>query len=908
MEKTGRNLVVFLCFFLLISFTLQAQTLTIEGKVMSTDQEPLPGATVLLSSPNLIGGVRTKITNTEGRYRFVGLMPGTYTLRVELQGFKPQLQEDLRLSEGRTLTVDFNLEVGGIDEEVTVIDTAPTIDIKDSQTVTTVMKTEYLQKLPNRGVESALSVTPGVHRRSAFGSATSNANSYMLNGVSVNDPEAGESGMNPSYDSVEEVNVMGIGAPAEYGGFSGAILNSVMKSGGNEYHGMANLYIRSPQLHSENWDEYPYLLRRAWDESYDANINLGGPIIKDKIWFFAEANYDNWALNIEDFDGLTESGDGWRAGAKLTWQIGDSDRLSTWLAYNPSTIYNYGAEPIMAPEANTDEEHWAFYYNGDFFHTFSDSTYMEVKFGGFFKEGKNTVDPNGPSPHFDIATEYLTGNFWETYYRYGHRIQENVTVTHHAENFIKGDHDFKFGAEVESSAVHVQYGYPGGRFYEDYNGPYMMFEWDGEEAFPKYTRISGFIQDSWAISDRLVINPGLRVNNWAGTVPEVSGTAFAPKIGIAPRIGFTFDIFGDNTTALKAHYGKYYHGLMVQFYYRLQPQGGFREYFWDGDQYVLDFEDTWEQEYTVDDDIKMPYMNQYVVGLEREVVKDVSVGASFIYRTNHDLLDRVNLTGMWQPTTWTAPYAGDFSGQTYTVYERLNPGDNQYLLTNPKEGEDYGAAFSDIVGFNPTRNYRGLQLTFTKRWSNNWMLDVSYTYSKAWGTNDNGWGEFGENRGSMLGASTLFSNPNFQINADGPLSLDPTHLLKVNGAVDIPVIDVTLGLHYNYSTGDPYTASLALPQGIDPDSTSWSNFVYIYGDERGTYRYPSMHTLELRVEKFFRLGDIRVGALADIFNAFNDDTVTEFETQQNPFSDYQFGYVWGIRSPRTFRLGLRVEF
>ncbi|GAG56138.1 unnamed protein product, partial [marine sediment metagenome] len=250
----------------------------------------------------LIGGDRVKITDAEGKYRFVALQVGTYTLNVKLSGFTPQMQSDLRLSIGRTLTVDFTLEIGSLEEEVTVIATAPIIDVRDSATVTTIIKTEFLQKLPNRGVEGALSMTAGVTQRSAFGAATSNSNNFLINGVKVNSPEAGESGMSPSYDSIEEINVMGIGSPAEYGGFSGAIVNTVMKSGGNDFHGMANFYLRSPKLHSTNWDDYPYLMRRYWDESYDANFNLGGPVVQDKLWFFAEGSYEYWQLHIDDFD------------------------------------------------------------------------------------------------------------------------------------------------------------------------------------------------------------------------------------------------------------------------------------------------------------------------------------------------------------------------------------------------------------------------------------------------------------------------------------------------------------------------------------------------------------------------------------------------------------------------------
>lgn len=923
MARIFKVMLVVLVLLFSSSFFVQAQTTEIAGKVVSTDGEPLPGVEVTISSPALIGGPRSYITDAEGKFRFPALLPGVYEVQAQLQGFVPQKKTDIRLSLGQRLLVDFVLKVSELSEEVTVIAEAPLIDVRDSQTATTNMRTEFIQKLPNRSMTGALDYAPGSYDRSTYGSPVSNSNKYQVDGVSVNDPEAGESAFDPDYDSLEEINVLGVGAPAEYDGFSGAVVSGVMKSGGNEFHGTANLFLRHPSFHSTNWEKYPYLMRKAWPESYQANFNLGGPFIKDKLWFFLSGRYGYSKDHIEDYTGPVESWKGGRFALKLTWQPNPRDRISLVGEVIPSKIFNYGTSPLMAPEANTNEPHRDTYYHAYALHMFSDSTLMEVKVGGFYNWGENEVDENGAPAHLELTNEYLTGNFPETYYRTSFRLETNVSLSHYAEDFIKGDHDFKFGAEIEFSKVHVSYSYPGGRYYLDYNGePYIMDEWDGEEARPKYTRLAGFIQDSWVINDRLTINPGVRINFWRGYVPGTSGAAWAPKLGLAPRLGLTFDLLGDKTTILKAHYGKYYHGLMVQWFMRLQSQGGFREYIWGpvleeweelppgtyGEQWILDWEDVWEKEYSVDPDLKFPFMRNYVVGIERQLGRDISLGASFIYRTNHDLQDRINLTGMWEETTWTCPYPGPHFGETYTVYRRLNPGENQYLLTNPKAGEDYGAAYPNLVPFTPTRNYRGLQLTFEKRYSNGWMLNASYTLGRAWGNSDNTWGEWGENRSNMLGASTLFSDPNYQINAEGRLGVDPTHLIKVFGAVDIPIVDISMGVFYSYASGSPYTTNLALPRDIAPDPVTYEDVLYIFGEERGQYRYPGIHNVDLRFEKYFQVGNLRVGALVDVFNLLNDDTITEYETSLNPWSEYQFQYVWGIRSPRTYRLAFRVEF
>jgi hypothetical protein len=271
-------------------------------------------------------------------------------------------------------------------------------------------------------------------------------------------------------------------------------------------------------------------------------------------------------------------------------------------------------------------------------------------------------------------------------------------------------------------------------------------------------------------------------------------------------------------------------------------------------------------------------------------------------------MDRVNLTGEWEAIQWTCPYEGPFEGQTFTVYEHLNPGENQYYITNPKAGEDYGQAYDNMVPFTPYRKFRGLEITFEKRYANRWQLQASYVYGKAWGTNDNEWNEFAEGRSAAGGASTLFSNPNWTINAEGNLSIDPTHHLKITGSWLIPRIDVSLGFYYSFRTGSPFAPTIMVPEEIDPDNNSWGGPVYILAEERGSRRFPDRHTLDIRMEKLLKIGNLRLSVILDIFNALNDDTETDFQTEMDPYTEFPFMYAFGVRRPRTFRLGFRLDF
>ena len=891
-----------LCFSIFAS--AQSQSLgAVEGIVATPEGEALPGAEVKISSPSLIGGAQSMVTNAKGRYRFPALPPGVYIVEAKLEGFIPQSRKDLRISVGTTLRVDFTLQVAALNVGMSVIAQAPMVDIKGSQTGITEMTNTYLEKLPSaRSMRDQLKFAPGVTSESTFGSSQSLGNNFLIDGVKINSPEAGEAEVAFDYDSIQEMQVAGIGAPAEYDGYSGAIINTVSKSGGNTLSGLLTFYLQSPSWHSQN-STNPDLIYKNSYEDYDVHFNLGGPIIKDRLWFFVAGKYEYKKQQIEDYTGPTMYREQYRGMGKLDWQLGPNNRLNFLIEWNSRPTYNADAGPLMAPEALTVEDRYQTLFNLNYLHIFSNTTFLEAKLGGYDQKDHIHLQSDNP-PHVDLVTGYLSGNYYIYLYAPRQRIQINTVVTHHAEDFLKGSHDFKFGIEGERSGLTNSMGFPGGKYYLD-NGttPYLLQTYDGYSATPTTWSAAGFAEDSWTIG-RLTINPGIRLNYWRGTLPGL-GAVFTPKMGFSPRLGFSFDLLKDHSTVLKAHYGKYYHSLIGMMYLHFQPQGTFSEYSWNGESWDLNYQSFWENKYTVDPNLKMPYMNQFVVSIEREIAQDFSASVLYIDRSNHDLIDRVNITGQWDPVQWTGP-----NGQTYTVYERLNPGDDRFLVTNPKAGVDYGAAFPGIVSFTPTRKYRGFELSFTKRYSRGWQLAVSYDYGRATGSDDNTWGEYGERRTSSLGAGTLFSNPNYQINAVGLLGIDPTHMLKVSGSYEIPKIKATLGFFYSFISGNTYNMNLALPDTIDPDpvSTSGPPYVYVLANRLGSYRYPSQHNLDVRLEKYFQIKGTKVGFMVDVFNVFNAGTVTDVQTDVNPLTSYPFGYVWGIVLPRTFRAGFRFTF
>lgn len=904
-------LLFFLCSFM---FPQSQETGAIEGVVQTPEGEPLPGVEVTISSPNLIGGSKSQITSPYGRFRFPALPPGTYEAEARLEGFTPQRKTDLRISVQFTLTVTFVLHIGSLEETIEVIGEAPILDVKDSQLSTSTMEKEFLEQLPSpRQLRRQITYAPssvGERGATPYGASESLSNNFLIDGVKTNSPEAGEPEVNLDYDSIEEMKMMGLGTNAEYDDFSGITVSAIIKSGGNSIEGLGTFWFQLPGFHSANWNDFRddegelYLYQADWDSELDFHLNFGGPFIQDKLWWYFSAKYIRYEVNIEDWDFPTENGWRIRTMGKLTWQIGSNDRVFGTFDYAPRRDYNIEAGPHAAPEAWATEKGWQYFYNANYLHIFSDTTFIEAKIGGYKQDGKLDIPYDVPY-RWDEGLEYLSGNFWEIWEVPRTRNQLNAAVSHHVEEFL-GTHDFKFGGEYEYSFMRNYRGYPGGRAYLDYNGePYLMYMASPYEIDPKTKRTALFVQDQWSVSPRVTVNWGLRWNHWRGSTTK-DGMIFKPKDGWAPRLGVTVDLLGDGTTALKAHYGRYFHGIMGMWFGHWSYETDYAEYEWNPDieDYELVYEETFSERYTIDPNLKYPYLDNFVLGIERELGRDMIVGVSYINRTNKNFIDNVNLSGIWEPYSWY----NEELGETFNIYRRINPGENEKYVTNPQAGEDYGQAFDDIVPFTPTRKYWGLEFTFRKRFSDRWQFMAAYTYSKATGSNDNSWGEYEEGRTSSLGASILYLNPNWSYNADGTLTRDHPHILKLAGSVILP-FDITLGLFYQFFSGQTYNRNIRVPGDIDPDSVGlFAGPLRIYGEEKGSYRYPGQHNLDLRLEKFFTFGEqMRLGLLMDMFNVFNADTVTNVEDRIEAGRD-PFGFVRGIRPPRTFRLGLRFEF
>ena len=220
MKAQGKRVCVLflaLVFFSGILGSQSKETGAIEGIVVDDLKNLLPGVEIKLSSPHMIGGTRSKLTDSSGKYRFVGLQPGTYAIEASLQGFTTERREGVRLFSGQSLNVDFALQIGKLEQEVVVKAVAPLIDVKDSGIVAANIDSKTMSNIIfARGEKpyytfDVVSLAPGVEGTEAYGTRARVDNVYQIDGVDTSTPSSGSDWMEPDIEIFEEAHVVGLG-------------------------------------------------------------------------------------------------------------------------------------------------------------------------------------------------------------------------------------------------------------------------------------------------------------------------------------------------------------------------------------------------------------------------------------------------------------------------------------------------------------------------------------------------------------------------------------------------------------------------------------------------------------------------------------------------------------------------
>jgi hypothetical protein len=901
-----------------------AQTLTgtVAGSVTDEQGGGLPGVSI-----SLIGKARTQTTQTDekGSYRFVGVDPGTYSVKAEVSGFRPKQQNEVQVNVGKQATVDLSLSVGGISETVDVTAEAPVVDVTSSSSDSQLSQ-EMLFEMPIRPDNAAtdlLNYLPGINAGSAYGGDSDTGNGLLLDGVDTRDPEGGSAWTFFNFNIVEEVQVAGLGAPAEYGAFTGAVVNTITKSGGNSWEGLFDVYYTKDSLSSDNADasltaDNPLLASGdVTNKRLDYTGQISGPLVRDKAFFFASVQ--RFELDQDPAGPRTVRNEvSPRFNLKVNWLPSPNDTVQFTFQED---MYNVIGRPpagiglVVTDDITNREDAPEWVWGGQWRHLFGSKTFAEIKYTGW--TGFYDLNPEVNSAgHYDAGSgEYSVSQGW-FYYADRGRHQVNASLSHYAEKW--GRHDLKFGVEIERSKVRSRYGYVDDLFYYDYAAYYPVGQYTaynyGYDVEGKNKRESVFLQDSWKVNDRLTLNPGIRVDRIGGFSPALGDEKVYSTTNVSPRLGFAFDVTGDAKTVLKGHYGQYYEGAFFLAYSAATPGiEDFVLYAYDPEGDIVGPNGNRFTEYnrsvtnlaTVDPDIKHPRVDEITLGFDRALTTDVRLSVTGVLREDKNLQATVLPDARWEATTVNNGLAGG----DITVYNLVDPdAQSNQLITNP-DGFQYLDANGNVIGTaRSERKYKGLILTLDKRFKDRWQGRVSYVLSETKGTVDNSGFD-------SYGASVEFETPTRAlVNVDGPLTNDARHELKIFASWQVPKVEANLSAYWRTISGQTYTPFQQFGSSDINFSTNTGRRVRL--EPRGTEREDMENVLDLRVEKIFRVGggDDRLSIYADFKNALNANHVNAV---QNRFPSVavaglddglEYGAPTSIEAPRLIVLGARWSF
>ncbi len=885
-----------------------SQTLTgsITGSIKDEQGAVLPGVTVTLTGKQ---GTTTQVTDASGTYRFPALEVGTYAVSAELSGFQKASQQNIQISPGRELAIDLAMKVGGLSENVTVTGESPVVDVKSSATETTISQSLLFSAPITRTAINVLNYAPGISNGSAYGGGADSGNALLIDGVDTRDPSGGTAWTFYNYNVVEEYQFQGLGAPAEYGGFTGAVVNTITKSGGNRFSGLFDFFGSNGSMGSNNVSDEiaaqnPSLADPAKTKKYaDITTQFGGPIKQNKLFFFASAQ--RFLLETDPTGGVTKRHEvSPRLNLKLTWQPNPNNNITGHLQYDAYNIIGRaGVSALIANDLLTNREDAPEYvWMTQFRHLFNSNTFAEVKYTGWW--GFYDLNPESTASAHGNELGLVTDSQGWFYYADRTRDQVNANITHYAEKF--GRHELKFGAEIEHSTTRDRYGYNNNLYFYDYGGvPYYAYSYSYDLSAVN-TRQSVFAQDAWHLTNRLTANLGVRGDYVQGK-GESGGNVYSSS-NWAPRVGLAFDVAGDNRTVVKGSYGWYYEGPQTQLFNRALPgvSDAVTYLVIDGDVNNLEEIDRVPSIlYKVADDIKHPRVDEVTLGFERAVSGTMRLSLTGIWRDNKNFVNSVAPSARWSPIQTTTE-----TDQPITLYQWQNRtvSNTDYLIRNV-EGFQYLDPNGGVIGtVDPFRKYRAFMAVLNKRYTNRWQAQVSYVFAKADGNVDN--------TSAAQVSTRQFETPNLAlVNPQGELSFTPKHEFKLLGSYQIPKVEASVNAYWRATSGLPYgrieqfTNSLLNTTGLS------STYRRITIEPRATYHLPTRSQLDLRLEKNVNAGTNRFGVYVDIENLTNRGTVTSVVTRPTAVTlptgesfDLPFNTPGGLMNPRQVRIGARWSF
>lgn len=960
---------------LLLSFSAhlfgQENTGNIYGKVV--DEQ---GGAVAAATATLTGAVAPRTTTSDalGRFQFLSIDPGSYAITMTHPNFAAVTYEGVSVTLNKNTDLTATLSVSGVRETINVAAVAPILDTRKNATGATFYR-EELQQIPTaRDVWALMQQTPGVlldtvnvagntsGSQPNFTAKGSNQASYVLDGVTVTDNSYGDfrgrqNGESPSYfdfDTFEEVEISTGGSSLDLQ-TPGVTINVVTKRGTNEFKGSGRYFFAPDEWESDNATAEAReqgLQTDSIDEVSEYGAEVGGPIVKDRLWVWGAYAHQEIKRNrtFVDFFGnpVTQEITLQPWNAKINAQLSNSNSASFFFSRSDREELGTGSDTNRPSDTLTDLLNDSNLYKLEDSHVFSPDLFASLNLSYLDVYYNDSPQNSGEQVLYDVD-----GN-WGRGYAYlitdNPQKQANLSVS---KFFNTGSlsHELKFGFGYRNQKNESASAWPGDQVIaSEYSGYALITR--GVSTVYEMNYWNGTIGDTLTWGP-LTVNAGLRYEyqrgrNLLSTAPEnglfpdlLPAAVYEGDEGypfkyddLLPRVSATYALGKDKKTLLRASYSRFADQL-GNVVYRLNglPVTSGLYYYWDdlnGNRRVerneVDVDDGFCCFYNVDPftlpnspnavdpNFEAPITDEILLGIDRQIFEDFAVSLAYTYRHYERLQSRIPIGSDGSTYVLGGNVVETVTGNNgFTI----NVNEPYYFLDLPSTPT--GDIFVNRPG--ATQTYHGIDLTLIKRLRNRWMLRGSFTWNdwkqdipaeaildpnNSWvlgGQNDDGGIAVGWARGN------IWANAEWQFN--------------ISGLYQLPW-DINFGLNFFGRQGYPQSYYFR----TETDRLSLGRHDPVVGNI-DDHRLDNVFQLDLRLEKGFAIGPVTITPSVDVFNVLNENAVIQRESrvgdvdEDGVFQRYEdsddidpatgeprilFNRLVELQSPRIIRAGLRIAF
>ena len=948
---------------LFLPMSASAQS-AISGVVRDTTGAVLPGVTIEASSPVLIEKTRAAVSDASGLYTIVDLRPGVYVVTFSLSGFSTLRREGVELPTNFTMTLNADMRVGALEESITVTGDTPVVDVQSTQR-TQVLTRDMLDSVPTaRNYSGLAALMPGVRssntdvggnqqmeqiymtvRGSRQTDTTIQVDGMMLNSL-MSDGQV-QAYFSDAAQAEMSFQTSAVGADVSGGGVR---INMIPKDGGNTFSGSAFVGGTNGSWQADNVTDE---LRAAGLQSGDAvahikdyNFSFGGPVMRDKLWFFGSWRYistNEITANSFKPDGSPAIEDQWIQNQmlRMTWQVSPRNKFSAYQDRYPKFKgHELGAFTEDDASRRRDNNH-ALYYTAQAKWTSTVTSRLLLEGGyssnieyytGLYQPGiakeRGTPEWYSTVGHYDITTLRQ----WEGIMTPSTGNDPKRFVLSGSGSYVTGAHSFKSG---------VQWSFGNSQIDRDFNGDILQRYRNGVPAdvvvyntpvVAKETLNADmgiYAQDSWRI-DRLTLNMGVRFEYFNASIAEQAAAAgrFAPQrainevpdmpnwFDIAPRLGVAYDLFGDARTALKASFNRYMAGQALGFPGRYNPLALLSETrTWsdtNGDDIAQDSEigpkiNQRFGEATASlrpaDDFQREHDFEYSVSVQHQIRSGVALTAAWYRRNTYEIRRTDNLlVGLNDYTA--VPGFNPITGEPITFYN-LNA-----AKLGQVENVDFNSTDTDLR----SRTYQGFELGGQARL----------------GSRANFFGGWTFDRLTTVACDSRTDPNTFRYCDQGDFGMPFRHEFKLAGSVTT-FWDIQANLAFqsyagleqntNWVIGRTTRYPATCPAPCTPNALVIPNMTlatltplsFVNGTQSaqgvqlvqpGTKFLPRHNQVDIGFRKLFRTGKYTWSGQADIFNVTNMSTIKS----ANQTYGTSLGTPLSILQPRTLRLAMQMRF